>query len=622
MGGAEGVEAGAAVRRPHPRWLNGWLLSSWSIPSLMAGLILVVVVPLLAFSGFLVLRSAQHEQALMGEAVRERAQAAAATIDYDLSLLRAHLFILAGARSLQNGDLAAFHAYASNFARDDGLHVSLYDVTGRELVNTGIPYGHPSPAAADVEAIRQVAATGRPNVSDLAGGPNGDELSITVNVPVMRDGTPVYVLTYDITPLIPTLLEQLNLPPGWVLALTDDRGYVLARNRDVDHIVGRKGRDEINQHFFESEDGWFPSISREGVPIYNAFTHTRLAGWAVDIGIPDKVLFAPVLHSTLVLALVGGVAVCVALILASFIARRVSISIAGLVSYADAVGRSERLPPHPPGIKEIDAVACSLDQAAEQLHRSAEARDQAARELRESEQKYRELSEALAAANEERTHLLHQIVTAQEMERTRIARELHDRLGQYLAALLLGLDAIAPTCAASPTARQRLTELRKLTTELGRDFSRMAWELRPMALDELGLRNAITQYLEEWAELSGLHIDLEITLGDRRLPPNVETALFRVLQEAITNVVKHAGADSVGVILESIDGEIRLIIEDNGQGFQTDQGAAVALGKSHLGLLGVRERLALVNGRLEVESTPGSGTTVYACVPVAEGMDE
>ena len=143
-----------------------------------------------------------------------------------------------------------------------------------------------------------------------------------------------------------------------------------------------------------------------------------------------------------------------------------------------------------------------------------------------------------------------------------------------------------------------------------------------MALDELGLRNAITQYIDEWAELSGLHIDLEITLGDRRLPPDVETALFRVLQEAITNVVKHAGADSVGVILESIEGEIRLIIEDNGQGFQADQGAVVALGKSHLGLLGVRERLALVNGRLEVESTPGSGTTVYACVPIAEGMDE
>jgi signal transduction histidine kinase len=604
MGGAEGVEAGSAVRLPRLRRLSGWLLSSWSIPSLMAGLILAVVVPLLAFSSFLVLRSAQHEQALMGEAVRERAQAAAATIDYDLSLLRSRLFILAGARSLQTDDLAAFHAYATDFARGDGLYVSLYDVTGRGLVNTGILYGRPLPAAVDVEAIRQVVATGRPNVSDLAGSPNGNELSIALNVPVMRDGEPVYVLSYDVAPRIPSLLAQLNLPPGWVLALVDDRGYVLARNRDVDHIVGRKGRDEINQHFFASDDGWFPSISREGVPIYNAFTHTRLAGWAVDIGIPDKVLFAPVLHSTLVLAL------------------HVSTSIAALVSYADAVGRGERLPPHPPGIKEIDAVARSLDQAAEQLHRSAEARDQVARELRESERKYRELAEALTAANEERTHLLHQIVATQEMERTRIARELHDRLGQYLAALLLGLDAIGPTCSTSPAARQRLTELKKLTTELGRDFSRMAWELRPMALDELGLRNSITQHLEEWADLSGLHIDLEITLGDRRLPPDVETALFRVLQEAITNVVKHAGADSVGVILESINGEIRLIIEDNGHGFQTDQGAAVALGKSHLGLLGVRERLALVNGRLEVESTPGSGTTVYACVPVVEGMDE
>ena len=414
MGGAQGVEARAAVRLPRLRWLTGWLRSPWSIPSLMAGLILAVVVPLLAFSAFLVLRSAGHEQALMSEAVRERAQVAAATIDYELSLLRARLFILAGASSLRTDDLAAFHAEATDFARGDGLYVSLYDVTGRELLNTGIPYGRPVPAASDVEAIKQVVATGRPNVSDLVDGPNRNELLITLNVPVMRKGQLVYVLSYNIAPSIPSFLAPLNLPPGWVLAIVDSHGYVVARNRDVDHIVGRKGRDEINQHFLTSDDGWFPSISREGVPIYNAFTHMRLANWTVDIGIPDDVLFAPVLHSTLVLALVGGVTVCVALILASFIARRVATSTAALVSCADAVGRGERLPPHRPGIKEIDAVARSLDQAAEQLHRSAEARDEVARELRESEQKYRELAEALTAAGEERTQLLHQIVATQE----------------------------------------------------------------------------------------------------------------------------------------------------------------------------------------------------------------
>jgi chemotaxis family two-component system sensor kinase Cph1 len=189
-------------------------------------------------------------------------------------------------------------------------------------------------------------------------------------------------------------------------------------------------------------------------------------------------------------------------------------------------------------------------------------------------------------------------------------------------ALRLGFDAIVPACKKDQSARQRLAELKDLTAQLGRDFSRMAWDLRPMALDDLGLRNAITQYLEEWAERSGLQIDLEITLGDRRLPPSVETGLFRVLQEAITNVVKHSGADRVGVILEATDGEIRLIVEDNGRGFQVDGRSDVALGKAHLGLRGVRERLVLVHGSLEIESAPSGGTTVYACVPIGEGAEQ
>ncbi len=95
-----------------------------------------------------------------------------------------------------------------------------------------------------------------------------------------------------------------------------------------------------------------------------------------------------------------------------------------------------------------------------------------------------------------------------------------------------------------------------------------------------------------------------------------------MLQEAITNVVKHSGADQVGVILEATDGEVRLIVEDNGRGFQRDQCTDIALGRAHLGLLGVRERLVLVNGSLEVESAPHGGTTVYACVPIGGGSDQ
>jgi len=172
-------------------------------------------------------------------------------------------------------------------------------------------------------------------------------------------------------------------------------------------------------------------------------------------------------------------------------------------------------------------------------------------------------------------------------------------------------------CASNEGAQQRLTQLKLLAGDIGRELSRIAWELRPRALDDLGLRGAVTQYLEEWADRSRLQIDLEIKLGDQRLPHPLETAVFRVLQEAIANVVKHSGADRVGVILEATAKELRLIVEDNGRGFDAaGTSADLALGIGHLGLLGVRERLTLAGGSLEVESSRQGGTTVYVRIPL------
>ena len=619
MGATSGVGEDSMTHRLTARWLRGCSLSPLSVRTCMVGLILAVVLPLLAFSAFLVLRSAEHEQEIMANTVRESTQTAAATIDHELSLLRSRLFVIAGSKYLQNGDFAAFQAQATEAAKEHGLNVMLSDLTGQQLVNTRLPFGDRLPMTTALDVIRRIVATGQPDISDLTIGAVSRQPVIAISVPVFRDDRLAYVLSLNVASRLPKILARLDLPPDWIVTVTDRHGYTLARSRDADRFVGQMGRPAIIERFQAANDGWFPSNSREGIPVYNAFTHVRLAGWAVVIGIPDDILFAPVRRSTLILMLVGVVTVGVALILASLIGRHIARPIRALVSYADRVGRGERLPVHATGIKETDAVARSLHQAGEQLHRSGEAREQAALELRESEQNYRALAEDLATANEERRELLHRTVLAQEAERKRIARELHDSLGQYLTALRLGFDAIAPICATDATARRRISELKDLTAELGRDFSRMAWELRPMALDDLGLRNAITQYLEEWAERSGLRIDLEITLGDRRLPAAVETGLFRVLQEAITNVVKHSGADQVGVILEATDGEVRLIVEDNGRGFQRDECTDIALGKAHLGLLGVRERLGLVNGSLEVESAPHGGTTVYACVPIGEG---
>jgi len=136
------------------------------------------------------------------------------------------------------------------------------------------------------------------------------------------------------------------------------------------------------------------------------------------------------------------------------------------------------------------------------------------------------------------------------------------------------------------------------------------------ALDDLGLQTAFEQFLEEWAERASLDFDLHLKLSGRRLPPAVETALYRSLQEAILNVANHAEASRVGVILEASTTEVRLIVEDDGKGFDWAAHRSASAASSRLGLIGVRERLALVGGAMEIESEPGAGTTLLIHVPL------
>ena len=144
----------------------------------------------------------------------------------------------------------------------------------------------------------------------------------------------------------------------------------------------------------------------------------------------------------------------------------------------------------------------------------------------------------------------------------------------------------------------------------------MAWELRPTSLDDLGLQTAIQQFLEQWAERGHLTFDQHLAIENRRFAPAVESAIYRVLQEAVRHVVKHADATRAGVILEGTATELRLIVEDDGKGFDLDSQRPPLAPSSRLGLLGMREHLALVGGRMEIETAPGRGTTLLIHVPI------
>jgi signal transduction histidine kinase len=202
---------------------------------------------------------------------------------------------------------------------------------------------------------------------------------------------------------------------------------------------------------------------------------------------------------------------------------------------------------------------------------------------------------------------LRRVVTGQELERARLARELHDETGQALTSILLGLRTIQD----ADDTEQAVEDVRELVVSTLQDVRRLAVELRPSALDDYGLVPALERLARTISEHGGLAVDLEAQLGDERLPGEVETALYRIVQEALTNAVKHAEAGSVSIVLTRTRTAVTAVVEDDGKGIDPRRD-----GHGGLGLVGMRERLSLLDGRLRVESSKGAGTTVVAEVPL------
>jgi two-component system sensor histidine kinase UhpB len=214
--------------------------------------------------------------------------------------------------------------------------------------------------------------------------------------------------------------------------------------------------------------------------------------------------------------------------------------------------------------------------------------------------------------------LMRRLAQAQEDERRRISRELHDQVGQTVTGLSLGLKAMQDAIANNGIGvelAERCQWLRSLTEEIGRDIHRTASDLRPTTLDDFGLHRAVETFVGRWDERYGVQVDLQAVGIVGRMAPDIETAVYRIIQEALTNVFKHAQATNVSIVLERLEKHLRVIVEDDGAGFDPD---AVAQDgdASHLGLSGIRERLLLVGGTMVMESEPGAGATLFIQVPL------
>lgn len=237
----------------------------------------------------------------------------------------------------------------------------------------------------------------------------------------------------------------------------------------------------------------------------------------------------------------------------------------------------------------------------------------------ELETRVLERTQELAEANQARKELLHQLVTTQEEERRRIARELHDQLRQLLTVLDLELEALrvdGRTDAGLQPRIERLQQLGKLTSET---MQRLVYDLRPSALDYLGLESTLRHDLGEWSKRHHINAHFESNGVTGRLDPLVEITLYRIVQEALTNVLRHADAQFVSVVLEQMNGHITLIVEDDGRGFELEH---VMNGtRQRLGLVNMRERAGMLDGTFEIESAPdGGGTTLFVRIPLERAV--
>jgi two-component system, NarL family, sensor histidine kinase UhpB len=204
-----------------------------------------------------------------------------------------------------------------------------------------------------------------------------------------------------------------------------------------------------------------------------------------------------------------------------------------------------------------------------------------------------------------------QVLHAQEEERRRIARELHDETSQALNALLLSIEMAQESLPEHDVeARQRIEASKQLTAQTLDAIHKLAFDLRPTMLDDLGLVPSVRWYAKRQSETYGFQIMVETHGVDGRLPDQTEVALFRVVQEALTNVAKHASASLARVCLERLAEGVRLTVQDNGNGFEPEQAPG-----DRLGLFGIQERVSLLGGTLELDSKRGRGTRLTVEVP-------
>jgi signal transduction histidine kinase len=588
---------------------------------------------MVALAGILAVSTLGGSRELTERALTERQRLAQALADHLDYILKSNLVVLQDvALSARAGIAEADLKPLKAALRDAYLRsiftegVFLLDGTGALVWIEPQQFFRADEDFSSHPSVRAALQAGKPDVSNLtAQGRN----RIYAAVPI-RDwrGEVMGAIGGELDPENPrfrSLLHPIRMGETTYLDLVDGNGIVLTSTRPgraftkSDHgrfladLIQRKKPVVGACHSCHVENG----IPEREVM---AFAPLTFAPWGVNIREAEREALAAALAIERRLWLVGSVTILVALLFAWGVARSVTKPLGVLTGAAQSIATGNLEEPIPPfGEDEIGRLARSFDQMRVTLKASLETIAQWNRDLEQRVQRRtRELEilyQELRKKEQARRELLKKVITAQEEERKRVARELHDETSQASAALLLSIETSGKS--ASEEARKQLQQMKAMADRVLNSVHRLIFDLRPSMLDDLGYLSALRSSAERNLEPMGLDLSFEVIGQERRLKPEIETTLFRIGQEAIANIARHAEAESVKITVEYGDTFVCLGIADDGKGFdpeEIDRSTDPARG---LGLLGMKERAALLNGSLAVHSQPGKGTRVSVEIPVA-----
>lgn len=576
---------------------------------LLVAVSMLLIIVALGVSGSLAIRQSADQVA------SERRALAQATGAYLEHVLEQNLERLDSVRFAQGVDIEdsdveperrALHSIYLGSIFDDGVFIT--DEQGTVLYAEPFAEGFVGSDISSLPPIVQSLNSRKPSISNvLTVEPSGKRVIFMVAPLRNIEGRVVGLVGGKIDPTGRTLQDITELVEHGQtshVSVIDGNGVILASSD--------------RQRILKTEE----EVASQGKAEVTGLAPLSLAPWSVAFRQSETEALAPVRAMEQRFIVFGLSALVVALFLSWGMARSLVRPIGQLNAAAQSISQGDLSQPTPElGSDEIGELSRSLDAMRIALKKSLDEMQDWNTELeakvevrtKQLEDSYREIERKEAARGE----LLRKILTAQEEERKRIARELHDETTQSLLGLLMKLEAAGKTPSeASSIDSDMLMDVKNLTVETLDNVRRIIHDLRPSVLDDLGLLSAIRWYAESRFGSVAIKARVELTGEDRSLAPEIETALFRVVQEAIANIVRHAEAHNAVISVELEDAAVRIEVEDDGKGFDVEAVRRQADKAVGLGLLGMEERIALLGGRFQIESNPGGGTRLVIEVPL------